>query len=317
MKPWHKNWKCEACAYTSNCHWWWHCGRESCGAPWAAKDVAPTTTSAETAAASELATARDELKALVIVLPEGHPTIVEFADKVKALEEAQKTGVSTAERLRRLLQSQKQLESKQAAAVAAMNKAKDELAKATVILKGRMEECDTVIQAIAANNLEIAEVTRSAAPAAAPRPCAATNMCQDLRAQIDILLPSDLAEAGTDLAGMGQFFGLFNKVVCLLERAKSREEAIEIPPTAIDVVAAPAATPTAATSSAAVNLLQPSQIAPGQPNPFTQILPEDDEDESEDDQDAVMTGEGAASRELGKAQKLLDSFKAADVGSCG
>ena len=65
-------------------------------------------------------------------------------------------------------------------------------------------------------------------------------------------------------------------------------------------------------------LLQPSQIPPGQPNPFTQVLPVDDEDEdSEEDDDATMTGEGAAARELAKAEKLLEGFKTAEVGSCG
>ena len=315
-KQWQKNWKCEACAYTSNCHWWWTCGRESCGAPWAAKDAAPATSTEKANTASELATKRDELKSLVIVLPEGHPTIAEFALKVKALEDAQKTGVSMAERLRRLLQSQKQLEAKQTAALAAMDKAKVELAKATATLKGRMEECETMVDAIAANTLEIAEVTRSAAPAVDPTggPVVGTNMCQDLRKQIETLLPSDLSEAGTDMAGMGQFFVMFGKIMALLERAKTREAA---PPPEVPAAApAPAAPVAVATTHTA--FLGSSQIPSGQPNPFTQVLPVDDEDESDEDAtDSPMTGDGAAARELAKAEKLLESIKATEVGSCG
>ena len=313
QKPWQpKNWCCEACGNTNNAHWWWTCGRDTCGAEWTpkVKDEAGAAASQETAAANELNSARDELKSLVVLLPEGHATILEYADRVRKLEEAQKTGVSTAERLRRLLQAQKQNQAKQTAAVAAMNKAKTELTKATEVLKERMEECDRAIQEIAANTLEIAEVTRSAAPASRPD-LGPTNMCQDLRQQFDTLTPTDLAEAGTDMAGMGQFFVMFGKIMALLERAKTREEAVDPP-----VITSPAAP--AAASAVSLNLLQPSEIPPGQPNPFTQVLPVDDEDEdSEEDDDATMTGEGAAKRELAKAEKLVEGFKTAEVGSCG
>ena len=309
-KPWQqKNWKCDTCGYTSNCHWWWTCGRATCGAQWEPKGETVAATSAETTNAQELSTARDELKALVILLPEGHPTITEFATKVRALEEAQKTGVSTAERLRRCLQTQKQLASKESAALAARDKAKVELAKATAAMKARIDECEVAVQAIAANALEIAEVTRSAAPAVDGD--APVDLCQELRAQVEILTPQDLAEAGTDMAGMGQFFTMFSKFMALLERAKTREVA---PPPA----ATPSLTIMPVTPAAAVAMLQPAEIPLGHPNPFTQILPEDDEDdEDEDDADAIMTGEGAAARELEKAEKLLEDIKAKETGSCG
>ena len=238
---------------------------------------------------------------------------------MKALEDALKSGVSPAERLRRLLQTQKQLEAKDVAAKAALNKQKVELAKATAAIKQRMNDCDEAASAMAANTLEIAEVTRSAAPANEPAPGVATDMCQDLRLQIETLLPSDLSEAGTDMAGMGQFFVMFSKIQALLERAKTREVApppVATAGTATPVAAVGTAAAPAAASSAAIALLQPSEIQPGQPNPFTQVLPADDED-SEDDPDETMAGAGAAERELAKAEKLLESFKTTEGGSCG
>ena len=203
-----KNWRCPVCSFTGNCPWWSKCGRESCGAAWAPKEAeAPTpSSSAEPTKAQELAMTREELCCLVKLLPEGHATILEYASKVKALEDEQKNSVSAAERLRRLLQTQKSLEGKEVAARTAKDKAKVDLAKASAALRLRMEECEAVVAELAANALEVAELTRSVAPEPTANTAGSIDMCQELRGQIDILQPSDLAEAGLNMSGMGEFF---------------------------------------------------------------------------------------------------------------
>ena len=321
-----KNWKCEQCNFTTNCPWWWRCGRESCQAEWAPKDDGNEWgNSAAATPPKELIATREKLATLVSILEPGDPTLVKWADKVRLLEEAQKTGVSTAERLRRLLQTQKQLDSKQTSALATMNKAKEDLRKATAALKGRMEECDAVVADIAANTLEIAEVTRSATPAVAPAPAQGEiNMVQDMRAQIDILLPSDLEEAGTDLAGVGHWFGMFSKLICLVDRAKTRTEeappggaapAVEVvaPPPAIIVVAPPPAIIAAAPASSQAPISQPDPVQ----RPSVSVAPPADTDDDEDDK-MELSDKGAAKRELEKAEKLLEDVRVADaVGSSG
>ena len=320
-----KNWKCELCSYTNNCAWWWRCGRESCQADWVPKAANGNEggTSTASAAPNELATAREKLATLATILEPGDASLAVWADKVKSLEDAQKTGVSAAERLRRLLQTQKQHESKQTAALAAMAKAKAELAKATAALKGRMEDCEAVVADIAANTLEIAEVTRSAAPATSPvATTGGINMVQDLRTQIEILQPGDIGEAGLDLAGLGQFFVVFNKILCLLDRAKGRtDEAAPQPDSTTGAVEAAAPQP-ASTSGEPAS----SQIPNGQPDPIqdpTQhpsartLLPVDNWDDDDGDKEG-LTDMGAALMEIEKAEKLLDEVCAADsAGSSG
>ena len=102
---------------------------------------------------------------------------------------------------------------------------------------------------------------------------------------------------------------MFSKIMVLLERAKTRE--VAPPPEAT--------TGTETPTAASVARLQPSEIPPGHPNPFTQILPTDDEDsyDADDAADETMAGEGAAVRELAKAEKLLESFITSEGGSCG
>ena len=297
-----KNWKCDACGLTTNCPWWWKCGRESCQAPWKAKDNTGTEAVTPAAASTqELTVAREKLAMLASILDPDDAALVTWATKVHSLEQAQKTSVSTAERLRRLLHAQKQLESKQTAALTAMDKAKAELAKATALLKSRMEECDSAVAEIAANSLEIAEVTRSASPQVTPvvnSDGTQLTMVQNLRAQIDVLTPDDLAEAGLDLAGMGGFLGIFSKIQALLDRANERSESVTIPP------------------AAAAGAAQSSQIPIGQPEPVAQPRPADDDDE--DDLDDDVSSKGAAARELVKAEKLLEDTRAMDeVGSSG
>ena len=295
-----KNWKCDACGLTTNCPWWWKCGRESCQAPWKPRDTSGTEAAATAATSAELTTTREKLATLTTILDPNDPALVTWADKVHALEQAQKTGVTTAERLRRLLLAQKQLESKQTAALAAMDKAKSELSKATTLLQSRMEECDSTVAEIAANALEIAEVTRSAAPqVAAPVNSDGTqlSMVQNLRAQIDVLTPDDLAEAGLDLASMGGFLGVFSKIQALLDRAAERSaNVITITP--------PAAAPPAPA---------PIESTGGQPDPVRTVLPADGFSEEEEDKDE-LTDKGAAKRELVKAEKLLETVRVAEAG---
>ena len=254
-----KNWRCPVCAYTGNCAWWSKCGRESCGAAWTPKpdDTPAPTSAAEPTKAQELAMTREELCCLVKLLPAGHATVTEYAAKVKVLEEEQKNSVSTAERLRRLLHAQKTMEGKQAAARTAKEKALETLAKASKALQERVEECQTITEEIAANALEVAEVTRSAAPDTTATASPTISMVQDLRGQIDILQPADLQEVGMDLAGLGTFFGTFGKVLALLEAAKLRAAA------AVDTLPTDAPPPPAP-APAVIS----SQIPAGQADPL-------------------------------------------------
>ena len=204
---------------------------------------------------------REELCCLVKLLPAGHATVTEYAAKVKVLEEEQKNSVSTAERLRRLLHAQKSMEGKQAAARTAKEKALETLAKASKALQERVEECQTITEEIAANALEVAEVTRSAAPDTTATASPTISMVQDLRGQIDILQPADLQEVGMDLAGLGTFFGTFGKVLALLEAAKLRAAAaVDTLPTVAPPPPTPAPTPAPAVIS--------SQIPAGQADPL-------------------------------------------------
>ena len=258
-----KNWRCPVCAFTGNCAWWSKCGRESCGAAWTPKpdDTPAPTSAAEPTKAQELAMTREELCCLVKLLPAGHATVTEYAAKVKVLEEEQKNSVSTAERLRRLLHAQKSMEGKQAAARTAKEKALETLAKASKALQERVEECQTITEEIAANALEVAEVTRSAAPDTTATASPTISMVQDLRGQIDILQPADLQEVGMDLAGLGTFFGTFGKVLALLEAAKLRAAAaVDTLPTVAPPPPTPAPTPAPAVIS--------SQIPAGQADPL-------------------------------------------------
>ena len=200
---------------------------------------------------------REELCCLVKLLPAGHATVTEYAAKVKVLEEEQKNSVSTAERLRRLLHAQKTMEGKQAAARTAKEKALETLAKASKALQERVEECQTITEEIAANALEVAEVTRSAAPDTTATASPTISMVQDLRGQIDILQPADLQEVGMDLAGLGTFFGTFGKVLALLEAAKERAAA------AVDTLPT-GAPPPPAPAPAVIS----SQIPAGQADPL-------------------------------------------------
>ena len=303
-----KNWRCPVCAFTGNAHWWKTCGRASCGATWAPKhedeDAPGRTDPSETA---KLALAREELALLSKLLPEGHTTVREYACKVSALEDAQKNSVSPAERLRRLLQAKKTLEEKQVAAHTARDKAKEALATAATSLRSRMEECDTIVREIAANALDVAELTRSVAPEATANAAPTIDMCQDLRAQIEILQPSDLDEAGLNMAGMGEFFGMFRKVLLLLERANHRSAAPEEPPAVAPAVVPALATPLVSPPSTPLRPpAESSQITADPPVPPPRPA-------AVDEATAIDVDTDGAAEALEKADKILAEARKDDI----
>ena len=263
-----KNWACEECGYTNNCAWWTVCGRDTCmgGKPepkapaedtswgkwdswsnWSPSGWVDYSTPKPQPPDQMLRAARDNLKAVAAIFPAGHAAIAEVAKKVSELEDAQKVAVPTSEKLRCLLYTQKELESKQTNADKSVADAAQTVKTATAALRATITVREEVARELAANQLDVAALTRDVAP---PESSLTGDIVQSLRARVDILVDNDFADGGFARAELGTFFQGFAKLTALIDHAElgasttapppAQAPPPTPPPTAVDPVAAAA-----------------------------------------------------------------------------
>ena len=259
--PQQKNWRCEVCANTDNCAWWAECSRPSCRA--AKPEPKPQSETQERWSnwnywspsgwvdyqeepkppEELLRAARDNLKAVAAIFPAGHAAVTEVAAKVAALEEAQKVSVPKSEKLRRLLQAQKELEAKQTESVGLVTQAAEDVRTSTTALKAQMEWREEVERDLATNKLDVAALSRDVSAQDIVTP---GDVVQSLRARVDILADNDFVNGGFVKADLGTFFQGLAKLVAVIDHAEHRAAAVQEAPTATI-----AATPGAGTEAPA------------------------------------------------------------------
>ena len=311
-----KNWRCDECAYTNNCPWWTVCGRESCmGAKPDPKPQAAATKwdswnnwspsgwvdySAPKPPDQLLLAARENLKAVAAIFPEGHAAVAEVAQQVHALEEAQKVTVPTSEKLRCLLYAQKELESKMTVTDKGVSDAAQVVKTASDALRKQMADRQAVQRELAANQLEVTALTRDVSAADSPP----GDIVQSLRSRVDVLSDDDFEDGGFAKAKLGLFFRGFAKLTALIDHAERRaagNAGVAPPPT-------PTPTPTIAPTPVATG----AAVDPG----FAAVrvealatntgLDSEEEDDSDRDGDETMKdGEASALAALEDANALL------------
>ena len=235
-----------------------------------------------------LRAARENLKAVVAIFPAGHAAIAEVAKQVAELEAKQKGAVPKSDKLRCLLYEQKEQEYKVANADKDVSEKAQAVKAATAALRTSLTSREEANRELAANQLEVAALTRDVAPEGN----VACDIVQALRTRVDILADVDFADGGFARAELGAFFHGFAKLTALIDHAEQRASTTALPTahaptsTAVDPVAAAAG----------------AELAEGR---ATELFSDDDAHSADSEGDAPMTGEAAAVAAMGEADTTL------------
>ena len=314
-----KNWACEECGNTDNCAWWTVCGRASCtgGKPdpkppaeskwdtwnnWSPSgwvDYQPPQPPPD----QLLRAARENLKAVAAIFPEGHNAIAEVALQVSKLEEAQKgAAVSTSEKLRCLLYTQKELENKQGSSDAEVNEAAKTVKAATAALRVSLASREKVQRELAANQLEVAALTRDVTTPEGSQPI---DIVQSLRARVDVLSDDDFEDGGFAKAELGMFFRGFAKLTALIDHAEKRASehapSTEPPPTPVTAPATTGEVPDPAVHTATAM----GRASWAEAQVTANGLDSEDDDADSDGDKHMDDGDAAATAALEEADTLL------------
>ena len=264
-----RNWRCEGCGNTDNKSHWHYCSRPTCLKPWKQPQqqqqqqqqqgykgwdkwqsydnwgyvgkgwgggwCSDSANDTNDELQRKLREARNSLGIFVEKLPEGHPTIQEYATLVRKLEQEQESSVSTEDRLRVVLSDATKCKANKDWADADVGKAVVVVREATKALKEKMLVAESATAAFNANTLEIAELTRPAASGQST-PVVVECPIQAFRAQIDRVDPGLLVQHGATGEKLAEFFRFFSNVSAVVQHAAPPAEVAPAP----DVTVAPA-----------------------------------------------------------------------------
>ena len=250
-----------------------------------------------------LRAARDNLNAVVGIFPAGHAAIAEMTNKVAELEAKQKGSVSKSEKLRCLLYEQKAQEYKVTNADTDVSEKAQAVKAATAALRISMTASEEAKRELAANQLEVAALTREVG---APEGNVACDMVQALRSRVDVLADCDFADGGFGRAELGAFFNGFAKLSALIDHAEQRTTATA-PPTAHAPAPPPTPAPAPAPAPTPTGFDPVAAAAGGElaEARATELLSDDDGASADSDGDATMTGETRALAAMEDADKTL------------